>query len=430
MPNPSDKSNFIAQGGYGCVYQPHIQSGTYLTTTRIPKKANTIGKIFTSKNEFETEIRNQEFITINFDKDYKYTLPLYGASIINGNTLLKSEASRCSFLKNQGYVIAYQIIYKYGGKSLNTLQFSFFDIFNEFNNLLKGIYKINQNKYVHLDIKPSNILYDHRTKKISLIDFGLLLKENLIYQKSNKHLLSHHYEYYPPEFMIAVRHFETNILNLNVLFMNIDRNYIKFYNSFSKVIDRLKDKSKLFDFMILHFSPRNRNKAIYNSKLIFQENIKQGVSLNQILFEYSATKIDVYMLGMTWLSEIEKELKNKEAIIHNIDLWISILNLVRKMIDPNIFTRYSMKNVIKHYQHLKLSIYDEKVIQRIGKLQLDQLVHFGKQMNFRNISRLNKNELILFILEQNISLDLLPKPKACKKINQIRDHVSGRCRNK
>jgi serine/threonine protein kinase len=34
---------------------------------------------------------------------------------------------------------------------------------------------MHKNGYVHLDVKPENILYNQKTKKYTLIDFGLAL---------------------------------------------------------------------------------------------------------------------------------------------------------------------------------------------------------------------------------------------------------------
>lgn len=375
MKYPSYRSNFIAQGGYGCVYEPHIYSENYLTTTAIPKDIQTIGKLFIDKKEFESEVKNQELVTKRFDTNYAFTLRLYGTSIIERSTISPEEAARCKFLKHHAY--AYQIIYEYGGKSIEKSRESFMMLFKNFDALLKGVYKMVKSGYVHLDIKPQNILVN-KYLHLSLIDFGLLTRTSEVYTKSKAKILSHRYDYYPPEFLVVSRYYKTGELS----FSDIDINYEGFYHASSYISAVLQR----------YFPLQERQRAIQNCKIEFYS---KGGNVIEIFAAYSAPKIDTYMLGMTWLNMLVYK-SNKYAEINPL-----IIDLIQKMVDPNIFTRYSMKNVIQHYQKIKIALlYDQNALNAVGRLRMSQLLHFAKKNTYKNISRLNKNELILYLLDK------------------------------
>lgn len=56
---------------------------------------------------------------------------------------------------------------------VDTQQLSFYEIVNIIFNLASCVLYLHQNNILHLDIKSTNVLYDSKTKKIYLTDFGL-----------------------------------------------------------------------------------------------------------------------------------------------------------------------------------------------------------------------------------------------------------------
>ena len=91
-----------------------------------------------------------------------------------------------------------------------------------FSELLLGIIKMNKNNYVHLDIKPDNILYNSELNKLSIIDFGLSFKiessKNKLNSDKKGKILNHNYPYFPPEFKIYFK----KILNTGILNLDFD----------------------------------------------------------------------------------------------------------------------------------------------------------------------------------------------------------------
>jgi serine/threonine protein kinase len=65
------------------------------------------------------------------------------------------------------------LLMEYKGTPLNRHKFSFADVESITKQLLEALQFIHGKNIVHGDLKPANIVYDHKTKRVTIIDFGL-----------------------------------------------------------------------------------------------------------------------------------------------------------------------------------------------------------------------------------------------------------------
>lgn len=204
----------VGKGTFGCVISPPISENTFVVKDIIPyiDKNNTdIGKLFIKGyRDYMDELKVLRLVQ-NLDPDSKFTTKLKGTQKISGlclkynyNVLKCLERS-----KNIGSKLFYQIILENGGvKSDAFYNITYKQFLKFFKIFIEGMIILQNNKIVHRDIKPDNVLVNDI--KISLIDFGIATKLNQVYQPSERSLLQYTYEYvwYPPEFYIAYKMLE------------------------------------------------------------------------------------------------------------------------------------------------------------------------------------------------------------------------------
>lgn len=199
----------LDKGGYGCVITPPITDKKFVVKEILPyKKSNKkdVGKIFRNQKgyKFTKELELSNIIT-KIDPKGKYTTVLKGANKLNNDFLSKNQKLRkCllskHFFSEKNY---YQIILENGGLPFDEVP-SYSVKYKMFLKMLrtffKGMIEFQKLGYVHNDMKPGNVLINK--KKISLIDFGLLLKKDEIYSNKNLNYLARYNYYYPPEYYI------------------------------------------------------------------------------------------------------------------------------------------------------------------------------------------------------------------------------------
>lgn len=192
---------FIASGSYGCVFRPHLQC-----KKNVKRKSNTIGKIFFTKEDFEYERDVNEIIS-KIDPEHKFTVPYLGECETDNLNNNEDRVDQCIELDITGRTVN-QLIYQYGGLSIMDYISSrqgnakdFKSLFKGLLNILTGISKLDNNGYVHQDIKPDNVLLGKKINtKMYLIDFGLLDKKDHIFVNDNIEMLKYNYPYFPPEY--------------------------------------------------------------------------------------------------------------------------------------------------------------------------------------------------------------------------------------
>jgi serine/threonine protein kinase len=322
----------IGEGTYGCVFKPVVSCKV---KKNIPK--DSVGKVFVNYFEYDLEKEIQEKIKI-IDPKNNFTVPLYNSCYINKFSQ-HDKVSNCTLIKKNDYNTEYpQLIYKYGGIDLKNLLknekgsiIKFMKLFIKFRPILIGIKKMLKYNYIHQDIKPGNILYNKKSKKLFLIDFGILTNSSHIYTHSNSYALIYNYPYYPPEYKL----------------FNFNGSFNKYYN--------IVLKNYKFNFII-------QNKNINLLKII-HENIGIDIvnnlktvydNLNSSKKIFNPNKVDLFSIGIVILElYVWSGLYNKkESIPKNKILHIQINEFLKGLISFNSLERYDINKTINKFDEI------------------------------------------------------------------------------
>ncbi len=161
-----------------------------------------VSKIFTNRfmRDLEyTELRSYQSI---IDPKMNATIPFRGANDIIVNPEHFPFLSMCSISQHNQRLP--QIIMDDGGIDLHLFfsrggRLTFVHWIQQILKICKTLSKLSGINIVHQDIKPNNIMIDKQFN-IRLIDFGIALKNNLIYTEFNTGTLINKYATYPPEY--------------------------------------------------------------------------------------------------------------------------------------------------------------------------------------------------------------------------------------
>ena len=279
-------SKYISKGSYGCVFTPPFKC----LDSKIKTTNDQVAKIFYEQNdlniEFNKEKRQAEIIQ-QLDKKNKWTVKYHDyCNVIIEPT---DENKKCSYIKFREEKL--QLIFDNGGITLSRSKINFNKLILAFSELLLGIIKMNKNNYVHLDIKPDNILYNSELNKLSIIDFGLSFKiesnKNKLNNDKKGEILNHNYPYFPPEFKIYFK----KILNTGILNLDFDP------------VNNLKNKILLnYDYLNLQKYKSEINANIEEEIINLIKKCEENIELFKINFdEKYIYKIDIYSLGISFI---------------------------------------------------------------------------------------------------------------------------------
>lgn len=198
---------YTNNGTYGCVFRPAVPCRTGNT-------ANLVSKVFKNphKDYAREEIELHNHVVHQIDPQGNFTVRLVESCKIPVNQFPFGEIKKCknfTFVE-RGAKELDQIVYEYGGVDLKmgARLYSFEEMFSALGPVFSGLVTLKDKRYVHLDIKPDNLVYNSDTKKLALIDFGLATKVNKLYVPGNLYIFRHPYPYYPPEFSLAANQIE------------------------------------------------------------------------------------------------------------------------------------------------------------------------------------------------------------------------------
>lgn len=328
----TDKSNYIAKGTYGCVIKPSFDCNN-----NNKKITNSVAKLFIFKEDWEKEIQENNIIK-NLDLTNKFTIKMLNYCEISSDFLNKNvnNISKCD--KNDKEII-YQIIYEDGGIDLRKLfqdipnNFDYNNFLNKLKEIFQGLIILKNNNLCHRDIKLDNLLYNINNNKISLIDFGLMVNFDDIYNYDNFNLYLYNNSYYYPNELKIYSFIKSNkTLSFDKLTYNSDNliNYLKYtyekiknYENISKILTNIR-----------------------TDKYIYQDYIKKNKEeINNLDYK---NKIDVYLFGVV-LFEI---IINIIIQTKNENKYISFLTLIKKMLKINPIERISIEDAFEEYSRL------------------------------------------------------------------------------
>ena len=351
------QSKYINNGTYGCVLRPASPCTSKDATSKDYK--NTISKVFKSHKSANEELVIYKNVVKSIDPENKFTVQLHDFCQIPRSNFHEAELSKCNNLKQLSPMPnkLSQIIYEYGGIDLDKIvrQLTFSEIFIAMERVFNGLTILNKNKYVHNDIKPQNLVYNSSSKKMFIIDFGLVQKQNNVYQINNDYFLSYRYSYYPPEYITCSSYFNsesdrqwerfirTNIIpftnniseytrvSIKPIDADVHVNYMA-YPDFIQAWDNLKDTG---------------NK---NFQSFLEDSLKKTEYFDMYVSRF-ANKIDIYMLGVTILELFSlSEIYLMNDIVNHIPFYIGVLNLIRRMIEMDPRKRISPEEAYEEYK--------------------------------------------------------------------------------
>lgn len=353
------------------------------------KSRSFVSKLFFFDSDAFDEWNNYEAVR-RLDKHDKFTLGSLGISRISSREMCPSlrEIFVDAYLKRVKMDVedeykldkliskkkkefsVYQIVYEMKGRSLDTLNVrslgSFETILSNFLDLLQnGFMTLENNRLVHGDVKPSNILWDgHR---FILIDMGNVTHYDENFYSQCTDVCSHPYPFYPPEMIFLYFHKtgKDDAMQLDEFRKRFTIQY-KFYEHLSlfgdttpeSVFSYMNDLKSLADFGMSYETAYYEIMTQYDYSSIpvkrkdshKNKDERESKSVRAIDYLYHEreeikSKFDVFSVGVV-LSFLLHECiscKNIDDYKHCDEV---IRPIISKMCDVNVFTRLSMRRAI------------------------------------------------------------------------------------
>jgi len=200
MSSVSAKPRYVAHGTYGCVFKPVV---TCPGQKNIPLGTTVVAKLFRNPFKADEEVHIHETVMNSIDPHNMFTVKLYQFCPISRESYKQLYKCTNWTEAEKSMPNIEQLIYENGGIELGTTAKTtrFEEIFAHFKRIFRGLRMIEQAGYVHLDIKPMNIVYNNVLNKMALIDFGIASFKNDVYNDRN--IIEFEYPYFPPEFQIV-----------------------------------------------------------------------------------------------------------------------------------------------------------------------------------------------------------------------------------
>lgn len=326
----------LGEGTYGCVFFPSLECASKKEQKR--EFSGAVTKLFNRERHMLEEKLETKKVA-EMDKEGKYTNRLLGSCETSVDKLPRSDTVLCKKIKphTKRY---YQLLYQHKGIDLEHFirtKYELTDMFDYILNLMRGVQMLVKNDYVHLDIKPPNILITD-TKKALLIDFGLGKEMKKLYNGDESgYLLEYSYPYYPPEFnlffemmygdkikenpKVFMKYYISHVLNNKYNNFNSTKQYI-FNNPYFRTL--LEGFTKEF------------------IKNITKLNIRNGDDLSEYFYKTFAHKADVWSLGVVMYEVFinSSTEKTPRGVIMEFN------QIIHGMMNPDPYKRYDIAKAI------------------------------------------------------------------------------------
>jgi serine/threonine protein kinase len=316
------KPKFIGEGSFGCVIQPEVACKKDIEVlNKKPPKRLAISKLFLSRDNIDLRYFLKESklakLINKWDPESKFFVAPSKICKTSVKEILKNPVSKkCydmpyySMKERTDSILINQIVMpnfgidlaKYLDKYItkNSKKFPLKRWILILKNVLLGLIVLQKHKYIHLDMKHQNLLYDE--DKLRIIDFSIVTPTTGFYKlERNKERLKHNYFPYPFEFLLVYYfHYSTSCTVEKGCF--IFKEYVNSLKSFNAFNNVLKFHSM---------------KEILNTVTELVDWIHHTPDWLDVLMEH-ATNIDVYGLATICMS-IDHDLdystvSNEEAI--------------------------------------------------------------------------------------------------------------------
>lgn len=315
------KEKYLNKGAYGCVYAPPIACKKHNSAKKNATSNSLVGKLFADKNEFQEEMNAYEKVK-QIDPDNLWSLPVV-QSCQARITKANPELIKCPHINVSSSKKYMQIILPNGGSTLKEIgekgAIHMSDFLLYLKKVVDAVYSIDKHGYLHLDIKPQNILVS-KEKKVYLIDYSLLRSKDNLYTEDNEYLFKGNYIWYPPEFYIYYKLSKATRQELEA----------------SSHIDYISKRS-LHVFNEEKYGISKIDRAFYTRQLKYAKEFVRGMgkvlldnkSSSDVLYSV-VDRIDTYSVGITFLNILEAQ---QQLRIH--PYFRQLKTILRQMINAN-----------------------------------------------------------------------------------------------
>lgn len=381
-------SRVIGRGQTGCALRPSVPCDKNKTDP-FP---NTISKVFRTKKEQENELKRQTSIVKEIDPTNIFTMKFEIGCEISGSNLRKAELIECNFEEQDTF---YQLIYKDGGVNIRdaakTIPFEV--IFDSLRTAFLGLELMREKGVIHSDLKPDNIVYNDKTNKLAIIDFGLCTKLDDRLFISNRNVdCNHVFMYWPSEFN-AMATKPSTLRNSEGLNMFVTEKLIRLLDQ-NPTLHNIRNKMNEFNDLCDTKPPEMYSWRHVPETENHLYTRRQRTTYHELLDENtnrSWRTVDMYGLGASIIEVLAISYKANPNMITlaNQDFYVAVVDLCMKMMATNPYARLEpLVAIAKHGLIVaRLSPADQKRMARwieIGPAVLiDQIMD-----NCRELKRL------------------------------------------
>lgn len=358
---------YIAEGTYGCVFEPAQKCKG--ETFRRPG----VSKLMDRSDAID-EIKEQEKVD-KIDPTFEYHLRPPHMCGVDMNTFRDRENSLkdCRRMRQipDNFSETVLLIMENGGESLQTYNKEKLgsktsrqkiDYICGMKNLFKGLVDFSKNNFMHLDIKPDNVLYNEETGRFNFIDFGLSNDIKDFVEKKD-FLLDYGY-FYHPFYMVLL----DNIDQLAPLDTEKGQEFV---NKLHKITQRSDYVYNGFNAKYLvgsRYSTANTS-TLQPTKREYEDIVhrlyeewKVDISFprelnppDELLYDY-CKKIDIFSLGIimteVYVKCTGKKLSLKETTTDVDPFYIELQPIIRGMLEKYHEDRISPEEAYKAFSKL------------------------------------------------------------------------------
>ena len=220
--------DLLGQGTFGCVFKPavlcpkdpssgkdttrftpeYLENGATPTANDHARLRSGVSKLVFDDTEYMDE-RKSAALMRTIDPKAEFTNPLLGSCPMRMSRVRDLQGmDRCNPAMKTRTQKAYNLVFEHHGtdlfryglgteENLSKLNFASKSLHTKILGVCRGIKKMLEHDFVHMDIKPPNML--NVGSKILLIDFGLSSELKDVLSPGFKGIVTHDYPYYPPE---------------------------------------------------------------------------------------------------------------------------------------------------------------------------------------------------------------------------------------
>ena len=379
----------IGQGTYGCVHKPQMKC-----KNKTRKNKMNVSKVMTNKNA-DGELQEYKTIASVDTKKNLYLGQPTKCNIdeieLNRKAIAKCRNKNLIPSKLEDYSL---LIMKDGGKNLeqfanyvhknwdntpgNKKKMELFWL--ETSRLFMGLKVFQDNKILHHDLKHQNIVYNEKLNRLNFIDFGFMTKKDLIVQqaKNSLYMLATDFHWSFPWEFAFINYDSYKYISKNSRTMK-EREYY---------VEQINNNCQYFFKSIL---PTNLTSDEY--QLAIQKMLKQFyvmlIELEPKDYEKFLNKsidtFDSYGVGIALLYVL-----NRTGKFIDNDLFEKLGYLFVNMVSPNVYSRYSVDELLHQYENIML---DSGLLEKHKKSYYDHILVKGTpipatiQNDISNISK-------------------------------------------